>query len=472
MAISIAKLAIHLTTETGGMIAGFGKAKSLVSGFASSMGGSGSFLSGGVWGVAIAGATALTAAVAATVYEGIRVNAQIEKMTASMGAMIGSTEEAKRILADMRAFDKASPLNFEELAAGARTLLTVGASVEEINGLMFMLGEMSAASGKPVSELAVLYGQVRSAGRLMTQDLNQFTAAGIPLQQQLQQQFGVTGAELRKMIEAGLVSYADVNQALTDMTTGAGRLAGQGAAAADTLSGKWDKLKATSSELASTALIAFEPMLKQLIDMATRFLELLISAATAIGRFSGVEMPKTGAELTQGEREAEIRAVNDLIAAKQKEADAAKAIADEQKRVADEAAKRMEDMKRKADSLTQSLRTPGEVWRDSMTEINALMQEGLINWDTYTRAIEQATQKLDEQSQAKNGLDRASSNPALLQGTQAFITATRGGQTNIEKLHTEAQKQTALQKHAEQQRKEMIAAMKDNRPANIIPINF
>jgi hypothetical protein len=48
----------------------------------------------------------------------------------------------------------------------------------------------------------------------------------------------------------------------------------------------------------------------------------------------------------------------------------------------------------RGNSLTESMRTPGEVYRDSLTELNALVQKGVITWSTYARASKGALQNL------------------------------------------------------------------------------
>lgn len=457
MAISIAKLAIHLATDTSQMVAGFSRAKALTQGFSSSLGGGLGLSAGSTGMLAMAGgAAAVAAAIGAVVYQGVKFQAMMQQAQASLAGFTGSASTAKAMLNDLFQFAATTPFQVPEIVAAARTMMAMGAETEDVMAQMQMLGQVAAGSGQPINELANVFGQVMQAGRLTGNELRQFNERGIPLLTQLSKNLGKTKAEIRELVEAGEITSTDVVQAFADMSSGSGIFAGQMEKQSQTLIGQWttfkDNLMALAGDIVSVLIPALTQLLKTFNDI--------------------IESIRGTTRVTEEQSKASIDAYLERTKAAQQTADAEKKLKDEAAEAAKAAQKHLDDMKRKADSLTQSLRTPGEVWRDSMSEINELMQKGLIDWDTYTRAIEQATQKLEEQSEAKAGLDRASSNPALLQGTQAFITATRGGQSEFEKMHAEQQKQTAIHKHAELQRQEMITAIKDNRPAKLIPVNL
>ena len=105
MAISLAKLAIHLVTETGGMVAGFAKAQSMAKGFAASGGGIGAALGGaGMFNPWIAGGTALAGVFGAVAYKGVAFNSMMEQAQAAFAGFTGSTQTAKALLGDLFSF--------------------------------------------------------------------------------------------------------------------------------------------------------------------------------------------------------------------------------------------------------------------------------------------------------------------------------------------------------------------------------
>lgn len=64
--------------------------------------------------------------------------------------------------------------------------------------------------------------------------------------------------------------------------------------------------------------------------------------------------------------------------------------------LADAAKAAAEDMKRTGESITQSMRTPLEVFRDRMEEIRQVFLAGELTFDTYKRAVEAASKTLED----------------------------------------------------------------------------
>ena len=61
---------------------------------------------------------------------------------------------------------------------------------------------------------------------------------------------------------------------------------------------------------------------------------------------------------------------------------------------AKESEKALEAIKSKAESITTSLRTPLEIYRDTMNELNSLVEGGALSWDVYTRGVKKASEEL------------------------------------------------------------------------------
>lgn len=52
--------------------------------------------------------------------------------------------------------------------------------------------------------------------------------------------------------------------------------------------------------------------------------------------------------------------------------------------------------------LTEALRTPQEKYTDDLFRLNDLLQEGAINWETYSRGVEQAQKQLEDAADSTN----------------------------------------------------------------------
>lgn len=76
----------------------------------------------------------------------------------------------------------------------------------------------------------------------------------------------------------------------------------------------------------------------------------------------------------------------------------------------DDASKRLDELKRKGESLTQSLRTPAEQYADAVAEANELWAQGIISQETFGRALEKARDTLLESVSAAKELQQVNTN--------------------------------------------------------------
>lgn len=76
------------------------------------------------------------------------------------------------------------------------------------------MGDIAAGVGVPVQQLAMVFGQVKAAGRLMTNDMNQFTNAGVGLIKPLAVELGIAESKVREFAEKGKISFATFQNAL------------------------------------------------------------------------------------------------------------------------------------------------------------------------------------------------------------------------------------------------------------------
>lgn len=96
----------------------------------------------------------------------------------------------------------------------------------------------------------------------------------------------------------------------------------------------------------------------------------------------------------------------------------------------DDAAKKMEAMHKAGQQLTDSLRTPFEVIADHLAHAQELMQQGVISWETYMRAIGKADEALAELNKTKNDLGTETNVGFVDRNTQAGYAAMFGKTEN------------------------------------------
>ena len=147
----------------------------------------------------------------------------MEQVDIALTTMLGSAKKAAELQKDLIKFAKKTPFEIEGIFSTTKQLLAYGIAQEDIIKTMSTLGNIASGIGVDMQRLALVFGQVRSTGRLLGQDLNQFTQAGVPLLAELAKLLGKTEAEVLKLKESGAISFDLVKQALENMTSEGGR---------------------------------------------------------------------------------------------------------------------------------------------------------------------------------------------------------------------------------------------------------
>lgn len=160
---------------------------------------------------------------AATAVAGLaKLGGQLETTRIQFATFTGSVEVGNQLLKDLKRFSDFTPFENDKVRNAGRTLLSFGFKVEEVLPTLKTLGDISAGTGKDLRELAVIFGQIRGAGRLMGQDLLQLINAGFNPLQIMSEKTGKSQGELRKEMERGLISFEQVKEAFQIATSEGG----------------------------------------------------------------------------------------------------------------------------------------------------------------------------------------------------------------------------------------------------------
>jgi tape measure domain-containing protein len=178
-------------------------------------------LMGVVAGVTQTGIIALGGAFKAAGSAAIGGASSFEQNRVAFETMLGSADKARSLLTQISKFAKETPFELPEVVAGSKQLLAYGFTMDQIIPTMRKLGDIASGVGVPVSQLTTVFGQVRTAGKLMGGDILQFTNAGVPIIEALAKVLHVTQGEVKDMVAAGKVGFPEV-QAAIDSMSGAG----------------------------------------------------------------------------------------------------------------------------------------------------------------------------------------------------------------------------------------------------------
>ena len=129
------------------------------------------------------GAGSLASALAFSAKRAVELAAAFQQTTVAFNTMVGDAGKAAQLIDALTEFSTKTPFTPEQVQKAAKTLLAFGFAADEVKGTLKILGDVSAGTGKDLTELAVIFGQIKSAGRLMGQDLLQLINAGFnPMQ--------------------------------------------------------------------------------------------------------------------------------------------------------------------------------------------------------------------------------------------------------------------------------------------------
>ena len=152
----------------------------------------------------------------------IQVRGEFQQLEVAFTTMLGSSEKANVLMAQLTETAAKTPFDLQGVANGARQLLAYGTSAEDVNETLIRLVNIAAGLSQPLGDLVYLYGTTMTQGRLYTQDLNQFTGRGIPMIKELAKEFGVAESEIKGMVEAGMIGFPEVQKVIQNLTNEGG----------------------------------------------------------------------------------------------------------------------------------------------------------------------------------------------------------------------------------------------------------
>lgn len=163
----------------------------------------------------------LAAGIGAFGVAAIKGAGQFEQFNVAFETMLGSSSKAKKLLSDIEQFAVKTPFELPQLVEGSKRLLAYNVAAKDIIPTMQTLGDISAGVGTDkLPQLITAFGQVRAKGKLMGQELLQFTEAGVNLGQALIDTSNGTirsRTELEKLISAGKIGFPQVQAALDNL---------------------------------------------------------------------------------------------------------------------------------------------------------------------------------------------------------------------------------------------------------------
>lgn len=203
----------------------------------------------------------------------LKAAANMEQQKVAFTTMLGSAERANSLLRDMQEFAGSTPFSFNEVVDAGKRLVAFGFEADSVVGNLRMLGDVSAGLSQPVGDMVYLFGQIKTQGRAMTQDLMQFANRGVPIYDELAKVLGVSTSQVKEFASQGKIGFAEIEQVFKNMTAEGGKFGGLMDAQSKTLSGKWSNFGDNLDRIAVTLGDKMAPAASSFLDLLIRITE-------------------------------------------------------------------------------------------------------------------------------------------------------------------------------------------------------
>ncbi len=162
--------------------------------------------------------------------------AEMEQTGLAIKVMMGDASKAAAYVAELRKYAAETPFEFPDIAAAAKTLLAMGTEAKKSVDVLQQLGNIAAATGKPLKDLAYLYAKAQNAG-LTNEVAESFEMQGVPLRKMLAELKGLSFDEVFKGISKRQFGIEDLDAVLMKLTGPGGPFEGMTQQLAQTFSG-------------------------------------------------------------------------------------------------------------------------------------------------------------------------------------------------------------------------------------------
>lgn len=234
------------------------------------------------------------------------VRGEFQQLEVAFETMLGSAEQAGKMMDDMTRLAATTPFDLKGVANGAKQLLAYGMEADKVEDTLRRLGDVAAGLGIQIGDLTYLYGTTMAQGRMYTQDLNQFTGRGIPMLRELANQFGVAESEVKGLVEAGKIGFPEVERVIKSLTDAGGQFGGLMEAQSHTITGQIsnieDSLDMMFNEMGKSSEGAINTALEGVSFVVEHWKEVgsaIISVAAAYGTYKAAVVAAMAAQRVQ-----------------------------------------------------------------------------------------------------------------------------------------------------------------------------
>lgn len=257
----------------------------------------------------------------------VNTRSEIQSLGTSFETLTGSREKGLMLMQKLQAYAVSTPMQLNDLASGAQTLLGFNIELEKVMPMLKAIGDISMGSRDKFNSLTLAFAQMSATGKLMGQDLLQMINAGFNPLTEISAKTGKSISTLKDEMSAGSISAQMVEDAVISATTAGGKFHGMLESQSRTMRGALSNLQGHFSDMLNDMGESTEGIISSGINAADTLVkhyetvgEVLITLAATYGTAKAALMAH--AAMANAAAEAEIAALSRLVPAKAAEADA------------------------------------------------------------------------------------------------------------------------------------------------------
>ncbi|WHH58313.1 tape measure protein [Petroclostridium sp. X23] len=150
----------------------------------------------------------------------MKIQGDYEQTQIAFETMLKSGERATKFLEDAADFADKTPFEFPELINSSKLLMAFGFEAENVLGLMRTIGDTSSGLGagsEGIDRITRALGQMRAKGRAQAEEMLQLQELGVPAAQILQEELGLTAAQVADIGKEGIAAGKVIDALLRGM---------------------------------------------------------------------------------------------------------------------------------------------------------------------------------------------------------------------------------------------------------------
>lgn len=227
----------------------------------------------------------------------VKARSEIQSLEVSFTTLLGNEPKAKQLFGELRDFAVKTPMQLNDLAKGAQTLLSFNYAADKVMPTLRALGDVSMGDAQKFQSLTLAFAQIQSTGKLMGQDLLQLINAGFNPLSVISEKTGKSIGVLKEEMAKGAISAKMVEDAFISATSEGGKFYGMLESQSKTLTGSLSNLEGAWNDMLNDIGTRTEGVMSDAISLATTcvqhyetFVKVLMSLAAAYGTYKAALM--------------------------------------------------------------------------------------------------------------------------------------------------------------------------------------